>query len=185
MLRDKECGVILMPGRLADQRRAEEGVRRHDPQQHGRRDRLHRRQHRRPGLLRRPSASSTTSPEELKSGLYDGELREHAIDRIYDTLIDEDELRICDETTRQDLRRAGAAAVQPPRVHPRDGRLPREQRRAEDADSIVYEAYKHDVPIFCPAFSDCSAGFGLVAHQASPRRRAQGHAGTAARTSTS
>jgi hypothetical protein len=31
-------------------------------------------------------------------------------------------------------------------------------------DSIVYECYKRDVPIFCPAFSDCSAGFGLVAH---------------------
>src|SRR5688572_21124695 len=37
--------------------------------------------------------------DELKSGLYDGELREHAIDRIYDTLISEDELRICDEVT--------------------------------------------------------------------------------------
>src|SRR6185312_11840318 len=33
------------------------------------------------------------------------------------------------------------------------------------ADSIVYEAFKAEVPIFCPAFSDCSAGFGLVAHQ--------------------
>src|SRR5215467_15078006 len=32
-------------------------------------------------------------------------------------------------------------------------------------DSIVYAAYQKDVPIFCPAFSDCSAGFGLVAHQ--------------------
>jgi deoxyhypusine synthase len=31
-------------------------------------------------------------------------------------------------------------------------------------DSIVYEAYKRDVPIFAPAFSDCSAGFGLVGH---------------------
>ena len=31
--------------------------------------------------------------------------------------------------------------------------------------SIVRTAYEHDVPIFCPAFSDCSAGFGLVAHQ--------------------
>jgi deoxyhypusine synthase len=29
----------------------------------------------------------------------------------------------------------------------------------------VYEAFKADVPIFVPAFSDCSAGFGLVAHQ--------------------
>src|SRR5690606_24200065 len=32
-------------------------------------------------------------------------------------------------------------------------------------ESIIYEAYKREVPIFCPAFSDCSAGFGLVAHQ--------------------
>jgi len=29
----------------------------------------------------------------------------------------------------------------------------------------VETAYKQDVPIFCPAFSDSSAGFGLVAHQ--------------------
>src|SRR5213595_3809474 len=39
--------------------------------------------------------------EELKSGMFDGMLREHAIDRIYDTLIDEDELRICDETVKR------------------------------------------------------------------------------------
>ena len=32
-------------------------------------------------------------------------------------------------------------------------------------DGIVLEAYRKDVPIFCPAFSDCSAGFGLVEHQ--------------------
>ena len=31
--------------------------------------------------------------------------------------------------------------------------------------SIVHAAHRHDVPIFCPAFSDCSAGFGLVHHQ--------------------
>src|SRR5688500_215492 len=37
--------------------------------------------------------------DELKSGLFDGELREHAIDRIYDTLISEDDLRLCDDTT--------------------------------------------------------------------------------------
>ena len=39
--------------------------------------------------------------EQLKSGMYDSMLREHAIDRIYDTLIDEDELRICDETVKK------------------------------------------------------------------------------------
>jgi deoxyhypusine synthase len=30
----------------------------------------------------------------------------------------------------------------------------------------VEECFKADVPIFVPAFSDCSAGFGLVKHQA-------------------
>src|SRR5687768_2710028 len=34
--------------------------------------------------------------ERLKAGLDDAMLRELHIDRIYDTLIDEDELRICD-----------------------------------------------------------------------------------------
>ena len=32
-------------------------------------------------------------------------------------------------------------------------------------DSLVFAAYEKQVPIFVPAFSDCSAGFGLVAHQ--------------------
>jgi deoxyhypusine synthase len=32
-------------------------------------------------------------------------------------------------------------------------------------DSVVRNAYEHGVPIFCPAFSDCSAGFGLIHHQ--------------------
>src|SRR5207248_4988626 len=35
------------------------------------------------------------APDEFKSGTRDGDLREHAIDRIYDTFIDEDELRVC------------------------------------------------------------------------------------------
>ena len=40
-----------------------------------------------------------------------------------------------------------------------------EKNGCKTDDSIVNEAYKHDVPIFVPAFSDCSAGFGFVAHQ--------------------
>lgn len=103
--------------------------------------------------------------ERLKAGLDDGELRELAIDRIYDTLIDEDELRICDDTTRKI-----ADELEPRPYSSREfiramGEY-LERTGSEPADSIVYEAYKNDVPIFCPAFSDCSAGFGLVAHQA-------------------
>ncbi len=108
------------------------------------------------------------APDEFKSGMQDGMLRELAIDRIYDTFIDEDELRICDETTRQiadslsprpyssrEFIRAIGAHLE------RQGKTPGKGA----ADSIVFAAYEKDVPIFCPAFSDCSAGFGLVAHQ--------------------
>src|SRR5207244_13394788 len=41
------------------------------------------------------------APDEFKSGTRDGELRELMIDRIYDTFIDEQELRFCDETTQK------------------------------------------------------------------------------------
>src|SRR5215472_4920269 len=41
------------------------------------------------------------APEEYKSGTLDGELRELMIDRIYDTFIDEEELRACDETVQK------------------------------------------------------------------------------------
>jgi len=102
--------------------------------------------------------------DRLKSGLYDGELREHALDRIYDTLIDEEELRVCDETTQKVFE-----AMEPGQYSSRDfiralGEHLDKTGGPKCADSIVYECYKRDVPIFCPAFSDCSAGFGLVAH---------------------
>ncbi|HEY4050514.1 MAG TPA: deoxyhypusine synthase [Acidobacteriaceae bacterium] len=103
-----------------------------------------------------------------KQGTEDSTLRELMIDRIYDTLIDEEELRICDETTqaiadalaprpyssREFIREMGAYLI-------KEGKTPEKG----GADSIVHAAYQKDVPIFVPAFSDCSAGFGLVAHQ--------------------
>jgi deoxyhypusine synthase len=72
-------------------------------------------------------------------------------------------LRVCDDTTRI------IADELQPRVHSSRefiqamGAWLVEQGKGEG--SIVRTAYEHDVPIFCPAFSDCSAGFGLVAHQ--------------------
>jgi deoxyhypusine synthase len=38
-------------------------------------------------------------------------------------------------------------------------------KNAKNRESVVLEAYKKGVPIFVPAFSDCSAGFGFVMHQ--------------------
>jgi len=39
------------------------------------------------------------------------------------------------------------------------------KKESEKEDSLVQAAYEYDIPIFCPAFSDSSAGFGLVLHQ--------------------
>jgi deoxyhypusine synthase len=100
--------------------------------------------------------------ERFKAGMDDNLLRELHIDRIYDTFIDEDELRICDDTTRI------IADELEPRPHS-SREFIREMgaylAKHGKADSLVHAAYENDVPIFCPAFSDCSAGFGLVAHQ--------------------
>src|SRR3954471_20235954 len=100
--------------------------------------------------------------DELKTGLYDGELREHAIDRIYDTLISEDELRICDETTAKIFEQMDAGNYSSREFLREFGRYLEQNGGPKCEDSIIYEAFKRDVPIFCPAFSDCSAGFGLV-----------------------
>jgi len=97
----------------------------------------------------------------------DHELRERAIDRIYDTYIDEDKLRICDDTIAQI---AGSLEKRP--YSSREficemGRfLEQDEKYAQSREeSIVYRCYQREVPIFVPAFSDCSAGFGLVHHQ--------------------
>ena len=93
----------------------------------------------------------------------DNMLRENHVDRIYDTYIDEDELRDCDMTI------ANIANELEPRpyssrefIHAMGAHL---EKHGKNKESVVLACYKHDVPIFVPAFSDCSAGFGLVHHQ--------------------
>ncbi len=95
----------------------------------------------------------------------DNLLRELHIDRIYDTYIDEDELRVCDETTA-----AIFNGLEPKPYSSREllrefGKYLDENGGPKVEDSIIYAAYKMNVPIFVPAFSDCSAGFGFVMHQ--------------------
>jgi deoxyhypusine synthase len=93
----------------------------------------------------------------------DAMLRDLMIDRIYDTYIDEEQLRICDDTVLQ-IADELTPGVYSSREFLREmGRYLAE--RDLGADSILRTAYELDVPVFVPAFSDCSAGFGLVAHQ--------------------
>ncbi|MDA8771318.1 deoxyhypusine synthase [Candidatus Pelagibacter bacterium] len=93
----------------------------------------------------------------------DTELRNNYIDRIYDTYIDEEELQACDKaicdiantleprsyTSREFIRELGKYL----------------KTNGKKKDSLIETAYDNNVPIFCPAFTDSSAGFGLVMHQ--------------------
>lgn len=93
----------------------------------------------------------------------DKELRRLYIDRIYDTFIDEEELQVCDRTVKKI-----ADGLKPGPYSSRE--FIREmgkylKKNARKKGSLVETAYDCGVPIFCPAFSDSSAGFGLVLHQ--------------------
>ena len=94
-------------------------------------------------------------------------LRRNAIDRIYDTYIDEDNLRECDDTigriADEMLANGGPRAVSSREFIREMGAYL--AKHHPNTRSIVLAAYKAGVPIFVPAFSDCSAGFGLVYHQ--------------------
>ena len=93
----------------------------------------------------------------------DTELRNNYIDRIYDTYIDEEELQACDKaicdiantleprsyTSREFIKELGKYL----------------KSNGKKKDSLIETAYDNHVPIFCPAFTDSSAGFGLVMHQ--------------------
>ena len=93
----------------------------------------------------------------------DNELRKNYIDRIYDTYIDEDELQLCDKKICE------IADKLPPKSYTSRefiyemGKYLKNNSKKEN--SLIKTAYDHNVPIFCPAFTDSSAGFGLVMHQ--------------------
>ncbi len=93
----------------------------------------------------------------------DTELRKNYIDRIYDTYIDEDELQMCDKKICEI-----ADKLEPRSYTSREfifeiGKYLKENSKKKN--SLIETAYDNGVPIFCPAFTDSSAGFGLVIHQ--------------------
>ena len=93
----------------------------------------------------------------------DDVLRRLAIDRIYDTYIDEEELRVCDATCGEIADSLEARPYSSREFIREMGR--HLQQRGKTTNSVVLSAFEKGVPIFCPAFSDCSAGFGLIHHQ--------------------
>jgi deoxyhypusine synthase len=102
---------------------------------------------------------------QAASDVDDRVLRALYIDRIYDTYIDEEELQACDQAIKQ------IADALPPGPYSSRAFI-REMGRwladgnAKKPGSLIQTAFEEDAPIFCPAFTDSSAGFGLVKHQA-------------------
>src|SRR5579862_8458924 len=94
----------------------------------------------------------------------DRDLRAEYIDRIYDTYIDEEELQACDHAIFEI-----ANSLEPRPYSSRE--FIHEMGKwlaagaAKKPASLIQTAYEEGVPIFCPAFTDSSAGFGLVKHQ--------------------
>lgn len=94
----------------------------------------------------------------------DKQLRDLYIDRIYDTYIDEEDLQACDHflfeianslehrpySSREFIYEMGKWLA---------------AGNAKKKESLVQIAYEKNIPVFCPAFTDSSAGFGLVKHQ--------------------
>ena len=94
----------------------------------------------------------------------DLELREHFIDRIYDTLVDEEKFR---ET---DAYLGGIAAKLEPRGYTSREFMDIMGTAIADRDSILYNANKYGVPWFVPALNDSSIGIGLVGMYAQKRK---------------
>ncbi len=93
----------------------------------------------------------------------DSMLRNNYVDRIYDTYIDEEALQVCDGTIYEI-----AESLEPRPYSSREFIYEMGKwcvKNAKKKNSLVQLAYENNVPIFCPAFSDSSAGFGLVKHQ--------------------
>ncbi|HEX8471031.1 MAG TPA: deoxyhypusine synthase, partial [Brevundimonas sp.] len=86
------------------------------------------------------------------------------IDRIYDTYIDEQELQNCDHTILEICNRLEPRAYSSREFIWEMGKWLSEGN-AKKPGSLIQTAYEEGVPIFCPAFVDSSAGFGLVKHQ--------------------
>lgn len=101
---------------------------------------------------------------QAQANVDDRDLRALYIDRIYDTYIDEEELQACDHAIYEI-----ANALEPRPYSSREfihemGKWLADGNAKKPA-SLIQTAYEEGVPIFCPAFTNSSAGFGLVKHQ--------------------
>ena len=93
----------------------------------------------------------------------DAELRKNYIDRIYDTYIDEEQLQECDKKIGEIADNLSPKSYTSREFIFEMGKYLK--KNSKKKNSLIETAYENNVPIFCPAFTDSSAGFGLVMHQ--------------------
>lgn len=101
---------------------------------------------------------------EKENVISDTTLRNLYIDRIYDTYIDEEQLQVCDNATYQ------LSNILEPRSYSSREFIYELGKwlyngHSVKKDNLIQTCYECGVPIFCPAFSDSSAGFGIGKHQ--------------------
>ncbi len=104
-------------------------------------------------------------------GIDDELLHIWGLDRIYDTIIQEEELQMCDSIISNIAQRLTPRSYSSCEFIYEMGKFlvnetfPLGLKKDTKKNSLVETCYRHKVPIFCPAFTDSSAGFGLAMHQ--------------------
>ncbi len=93
-------------------------------------------------------------------GVDDVALQEHLIDRMYDTLADEEEFREEDAF----IGRFAASLDQSRPYTTREflNLLGKELSKRAKEDGILTAAYKASIPLYCPAIADSSIGIGIA-----------------------
>ena len=85
-------------------------------------------------------------------------LREHMLDRLYDTLVDEDMFRDTDLHLGKLIGKLEPRSYTTREIYAYLG------AQFDDKDSWVVAAARQGVPVFCPALNDSSLGIGMVAN---------------------
>src|SRR3989454_6526327 len=86
-------------------------------------------------------------------------LREHMLDRVYDTLADEDLFRECDDEIAN-----MADHLEPRAYSSREFLSMMGERAARGPDSLAGACYRRRIPYFVPALNDSSIGIALTRH---------------------
>lgn len=99
----------------------------------------------------------------------DLELREHFLDRLYDTIVDEEKFRETDEYLGKLFGKLETRGYSSREILKFFG------EQLDDEASWVAEAARTNTPIFAPALNDSSIGIGMVSQYVKARKRGEAY----------